>query len=413
MGNCYSQSDQPPEPVEDEESITAELKRKMNSISYKKGTNLRSNDEILQKYKIIKQLGSGLFSKVYLAQDEFGQKAAIKIIKKKDFSTQDTIQKIVLEKEVLKLLNHDCILKLYKTVQSDSRIYFFLEYASKGNLLQLLNIKNRFEAPEVRLISAQIVEALLYIHSKGIIYGDLKAENVLINEHGLIKLCDFNLSGTKSILNDTIQGTVCYISPEIIEGKKRTKKSDFWALGVLVHLLFYRRYPFRFNNQTDLFYNIVNRNIQPETGEVRAPPSLKKFIDDLLNRDFRKRIGNSIEEFMAHPFFKDFDWKNYRSAPDKFKYIEGVPDLDEDGSTGKKDTSDIDDFRNIKDTHNPKFMYNIEGFTFENGKKDYVPRSEPNRKANIEEDFQDLIPNSDPHRKKLPEEKAKRANSHA
>lgn len=387
MGNCYSD----PSDGLDIDNLDCEmsdmLKRKMNSINFKNDVKVRTNQEILSGYNIIKPLGSGLFSKVYLATDQNGKKFAVKIVKKQDFQVSETIQKIILEKEILKLVEHPNILKLYRSVQSDSRIYFFLEYASKGNILQLLNIKGRLDANEVRVVSAQIIEAILYIHSKGIIYGDLKAENVLIASNGLIKLCDFNLSGTKSILSDKMQGTICYISPEIIEGKKRTRMSDFWALGVLVHLMFYRRYPFRFNNQTDLFYNIINCNIEPEKNEVKAPSSLRRFIGDLLCREVNKRLGKSLDDFINHPFFAGFNWNGYKRDPESFKFAEKIPESENvDSKSDSKTNSDIDDFINIKMTPTTRPIYNIEGFTYDSGAKDLMGNSE--HKVSTKEDLE-------------------------
>jgi len=101
-----------------------------------------------------------------------------------------------------------------------------------------------FTLSEIKVIAAQIINALFYLHNRGIIYGDLKGENILVNEFGIIKLSDFNLSGTKSILNETLHGTLCYLAPEYFQKKERTEKVDFWALGVLLYFLWYRTYPF-------------------------------------------------------------------------------------------------------------------------------------------------------------------------
>lgn len=120
------------------------------------------------------------------------------------------------------------------------------------------------------------------MHSKGIVYGDLKTENILINKNGIVKLCDFNLSGTYQILEDQFQGTMVYMAPELISGENKSKMSDFWALGVLSYLITYKKYPYLKKTKNQLFYNILNGNIQPETN-WRAPNNLKSFIFDLMN----------------------------------------------------------------------------------------------------------------------------------
>lgn len=204
------------------------------------------------------------------------------------------MNKILIEKEILRLIDHKNVLKLYKSLQTHSRIYFVLEYASMGNLLNVLNLKKVLSVDEIRVIAAQIIQALLFMHSKGIIYGDLKAENILLNNKGIVKLCDFNLSGTESLLNDTLQGTVCYLAPEVILGKQRTAKSDFWSLGVLVYLLFFRKYPFVNKNQSELFFSIINRNVDFKNKDKKVPISFRQFILDLMIKDPAKRIGNKM-----------------------------------------------------------------------------------------------------------------------
>lgn len=153
-------------------------------------------------FNIDKKIGKGLFSKVYSALNEKGQKVALKVISKKNFVRVESIHKIIIEKEIMKILKHVNILKLYRTFQSKSKIYFELEYADLGSLLRIINKKLIFSIQEIQFLAFQIIRGISYMHQKGIVYGDLKAENILINSKGRIKLCDFNLSGTECILAD-------------------------------------------------------------------------------------------------------------------------------------------------------------------------------------------------------------------
>jgi serine/threonine protein kinase len=216
------------------------------------------------------------------------------------------------------------------------------------------------------VISAQIIDCLIYLHSKGVIYGDLKAENILISHNGTIKLCDFNLSGTQSILSTTLQGTLCYLSPEMIEGSKRTPKSDFWSLGVLMHLIYYRCYPFKNKGTTHLLHNIINVKIVKEPSNRKASRDFKKLIRDLLVKNPKRRLGDRIEDFQQHPFYKKLDWSKYFRDKNSFFYAKDYADNEGDrNSSSSSDEGLMADSEEIlkcsKGTN-----YNIEGFTYEN-----------------------------------------------
>ena len=149
---------------------------------------------------------------------------------KKQFTDLELIKKIIIEKEIMNILNHRNILKLLRTFQTNSSFFFVLEFAERGNLMALINAKPFFSMEELEIIIAQIIKALLYMHRIEIIYGDLKAENVLFDKNGTLKLCDFNPSDTKQLLEKTMQGTTSYLSLEIVKKKPKTYKSDFCHL---------------------------------------------------------------------------------------------------------------------------------------------------------------------------------------
>jgi serine/threonine protein kinase len=158
---------------------------------------------------------------------------------------------------------------------------------------------------EIRIIAAQIIDCLFYMHSKGIIYGDLKAENILISSNGTIKICDFNLSGTCSLLKNDIQGTISYLSPEMINCCERTPKSDFWSLGVLLHLLYYRKYPFQNFKNSNMLVNILNVNIISEPRNRKASYELRSLIYSLLEKDLDLRIGEDKRQFENQSFLQN------------------------------------------------------------------------------------------------------------
>ena len=169
-------------------------------------------------------------------------------------------------------------------------------------------------------------------------------------------MCDFNLSGTDEILEDSLHGTVFYMSPEIIQNGLMSEKSDFWSLGVLTFFLFFKKFPFYAKNRSELFFKIVNRIFEPEI--FSAKNNLKKFIFDLLNLDFKKRLGNNLFEFLEHPFFFGFDWN--KIFFDKFEFSFNLEKLKSfKGKASGESFLEIE--RDVK--RNLKFL-NIYNFSF-------------------------------------------------
>jgi serine/threonine protein kinase len=368
MGNLLCPNHLNPVIEENHKDLTERLRRRMKMISFKQAKKasadaLVSKLEIVREYKVACQIGKGLFSHVFLAVDGAGRKVALKVILKNKFKTKEAIEKIIVEKEVLRMVSHKNVLKLYRTMQTNSHIYFVLELADKGNLLSIVNAK-RLKPAEIRVILAQVIEALFYLHSQGIIYGDLKAENILTNSSGIVKLCDFNLAGTSNLLGDSLQGTPSYIAPEILEGCDRTPKSDFWSLGVLTYLLTYHKMPFRSSTHAQLMFDILDKEIDNESDGHTAPQALKQLIKDLLVKSYRKRIGSDINDFINHPFFEGFDWKRYHSDPKNFTYIDGIKSLDMQGDQAMKYDSELDPLT-LLPPQNQKFVYDIDDFTYQ------------------------------------------------
>jgi protein-serine/threonine kinase len=370
MGNIYCPISRADKIKEAGHQLTDDLRSKFSKISYKKDHNTQpvtniSKLDILKEYRVVSRIGKGLFSKVFYAIDSSGRKVAIKTIQKKKFTHTKEIEKIIVEKEILKLVDHRNVLKLYRTMQTNSHVYFILEYGDKGTLANLLNAK-RLSPEQIRVVAAQIIEALSYLHSKGIVHGDLKAENVLVNKNGHIKLCDFNLSGTSALLSKSVQGTINYIAPEIIAGKGRSPLSDFWALGVLIYLMCYRKYPFESHNDTELLFNITNHKLKPESREIKMPKPLRNLICSLLTKVPEERIGNSMKDFVTHPFFKNFDWKNYVKISKSFNYAEGIPLCEDQDNLSTSESNSANDL--FSQNPNSNFMYHIQEFTYENTK---------------------------------------------
>ena len=234
-------------------------------------------------------------------------------------------------------------------------------------MLQYINKRRNLDEGTIRVIGAQVIQCLIFLHRRGVIYGDLKAENILISHNGTIKLCDFNLSGTQSVLGSTLQGTMCYLSPEMLEGDARTPKSDFWSLGVLLHLLFYRKYPFIDKHSSALLGNILNVRLIKEPSGRRASNSFRRLIKDLFIKNPKRRIGARIEDFKQHPFFEGFEWESYFRIKRNFAYAEDYSRMDKESESKSVSSEGDSMLLDLKDKglSQNQTNYNIEGFTYE------------------------------------------------
>lgn len=134
---------------------------------------------------------------------------------------------------ILEKLNHPFIVKLHYAFQTPEKLYFVIDFLNGGELFWHLRKEHRFSEDRTRFYAAEIVLALECLHKNGVIYRDLKPENVLLDKDGHIKLTDFGLSKT-GISGDNMSYTFCgtpeYLAPEIVKGSGHNKAVDWWSL---------------------------------------------------------------------------------------------------------------------------------------------------------------------------------------
>lgn len=198
-------------------------------------------------YELEKTIGKGNFAVVKLATHIVTKtKVAIKIIDKTALD-EENLTKIFRETAILKKLRHPHITRLYQLMETDHTIYLVTEYASKGEIFDYLVAKGRMPEPEAKRIFSQIVSALSYCHSQGVVHRDLKAENLLLDQNMNIKLADFGFSNqyTEGCLLSTWCGSPPYAAPELFQGLKYDgPKADIWSLGVVLYVLVCGSLPF-------------------------------------------------------------------------------------------------------------------------------------------------------------------------
>lgn len=253
----------------------------------------------LGKWIIEKELGRGGMGQVFLAHDEGGQLAAVKILAAELAQESGFLQRFQREIEVLGQLNHPNIVRLYESGTQDGHHFFAMEYVEGESFEQILSLQGRVAWQDVLDAALQICPALKHAHDRGIIHRDLKPPNLLRTRAGVIKLTDFGIAKVFAAgqLTSTggVVGTAEYLSPEQAAGKIATKRSDLYCLGVVLYTLLTGRTPFEGRSAADLLHkHLYGQFDRPQKLVPEIPHDLDNIVCQLLEKDPARRPPDSL-----------------------------------------------------------------------------------------------------------------------
>ena len=266
----------------------------------------------LDDFEIIKILGRGAYGKVRLVRHKGTKKVyAMKSLSKKKLAEFDLVGRTKTERDVLISANHPFIVSARYTFTDDVKVYLVLDFVPGGELFQRLKEEGKFSEARTKVYAAQLVLAIMYLHSIGVMHRDLKPENILVDTDGYLKLTDFGLVKEKmdaDAQTQTFCGTPEYIAPEMIEGRKYNFMVDWWSLGILIYEMLYGIPPFFDTNVNVMYRQIISREIEfpPEASE-----NARSLISGLCDKLPERRLGSGElgeEEIKQHPFFEGIDW---------------------------------------------------------------------------------------------------------
>ncbi|CAG8902193.1 unnamed protein product [Penicillium nalgiovense] len=280
----------------------------------------------LDHFNFLAVLGKGNFGKVMLAETKSSRKLyAIKVLKKEFIIENDEVESTKSEKRVFLIANkerHPFLLNLHACFQTETRVYFVMEYISGGDLMLHIQ-RGQFGLKRAQFYAAEVCLALKYFHENGVIYRDLKLDNILLTLDGHIKIADYGLckenmwyGGTTS----TFCGTPEFMGPEILLDKKYGRAVDWWAFGVLIYQMLLQQSPFRGEDEDEIYDAILaDEPLYP----IHMPRDSVSILQKLLTREPELRLGSGptdAQEVMSHAFFRNINWDDiyHKRVPPPF-----------------------------------------------------------------------------------------------
>eukprot|EP01063_Lacrimia_lanifica_P024447 TRINITY_DN32352_c0_g1_i1.p1 TRINITY_DN32352_c0_g1~~TRINITY_DN32352_c0_g1_i1.p1 ORF type:complete len:410 (+),score=184.97 TRINITY_DN32352_c0_g1_i1:76-1305(+) len=277
----------------------------------------------LEDFEILGVVGHGGCAEVYKARCKRTDKVvALKVMEKQVYFDARKLkpEAIMRERDIMvNVANSDFFAKLYTAFQTETQVVLVQEFLPNGDLFHYVQRQPemRLDEATVQFIAAQLLVGLSSLHERGILYRDLKMENILLDEAFNVKLADFGLS---RYLEDarcfSFAGTSHFIAPEMIKRSGYAASVDYWALGILLYGLLTGSHAFGGETIEELFKNIVRDSVEfpnPTPGGSDAPvisPEAQAFVLALLTKNPRDRLMG--EDVFAHPWFASVNWADIR-----------------------------------------------------------------------------------------------------
>jgi calcium-dependent protein kinase len=296
--------------------LEGELYRRKKKLSIIEETHLASHaDKVTQfsrplarkfhdNYKVISKLGVGSHGESSIVEDIniSGMKKVVKIVHKSEEHEHNLTENSI---DLLLSLDHPNIVKIHEILEDEKHLYIIQDYCEGGELFSYIVNKNLLSENLVKVVIKQILEALNYLHLKGVFHRDIKPENILIASHSttniediVIKLADFGLSELltkRKAAGGKVSGPPFYTSPEVIEGKY-DHKCDLWSVGVIAYTMLSGSPPYT-GNEYQVLYKILHDDFEfSETFSDMA----KDFINGLMTKNPSKRP--EIKDALEHLF---------------------------------------------------------------------------------------------------------------
>ena len=328
---------------------------------------LSKGQKINDRYEIIKTIGEGGMANVYLANDTIlDRKVAIKVLRGDLSNDEKFIRRFKREALSVSNLSHPNIVEVYDVGEEDGNYYIVMEYIEGKTLKQLLQKRGALTLNEVIDIMTQLTDGLAHAHEAYIIHRDIKPQNIMIEDNGLVKITDFGiamaLNSTQLTQTNSVMGSVHYLPPEQANGKGSTVKSDIYSLGILMYELLTGSVPFK----GDTAVEIALKHMKEKVPSIRKQnPTIPQSVENIVLKATAKNPKNRYDN--VRDMYKDLQTALQRDNEKRLVYEYPENDLEEtkvipqvtkeikqviDKPTAKEEDTDDDSVLKEKDEKN-------------------------------------------------------------
>lgn len=255
---------------------------------------IMKGQKINDRYQIVKTIGEGGMANVYLAYDTIlDRNVAVKVLRGDLANDEKFVRRFQREALSASSLSHPNIVEVYDVGEDNGSYYIVMEYIEGKHLKQLLKKRGNLTLTEVVDIMMQITDGMSAAHDSYIIHRDIKPQNIMILENGLIKITDFGiamaLNSTQLTQTNSVMGSVHYLPPEQASGKGATIQSDVYSMGILLYELLTGTLPFRGDNAVEIALKHIK---EPFPGIREKLPSIPQSIENIIMRATAKNVKN-------------------------------------------------------------------------------------------------------------------------
>ena len=300
---------------------------------------IMKGQKINDRYQIIKSIGEGGMANVYLAYDTIlDRDVAVKILRGDLSNDEKFVRRFQREALNASSLSHPNIVEVYDVGEDNGQYFIVMEYIEGKNLKDLLKKRGKLTVSEVVDIMSQISDGLSIAHDSYIIHRDIKPQNIMILENGMVKITDFGIAmamnATQLTQTNSVMGSVHYLPPEQASGKCSTLKSDIYSMGILMYELLTGTLPYRGDNAVE----IALKHLKEPLPSIREELSdIPQSVENVILKSASKNPKNRYND--AREMYEDLKTVLDESREDEERHEYQYPELDSDG---KKFTKQIE-----------------------------------------------------------------------